>query len=80
MRDAFPDLTVRVEDLIAEQDKVVARLAYSGTHRGPFMQRQPTGRHLDWAGVAIYRIAGGVIVEEWAIWDQFFILQLDGIG
>ncbi len=80
MRHAFPDLHVRIEELIAEQDTVVARLAYSGTHRGPFMQRQPTGKNLNWTGVAIYRIADGMIIEEWAIWDHTFILQLDGIG
>ncbi|MGI8691165.1 MAG: ester cyclase [Thermomicrobiales bacterium] len=80
MRNAFPDLHVRIEELIAEQDTVVARLAYSGTHRGTFMQRQPTGKTLNWTGVAIYRIADGMIIEEWAIWDHTFIPQLDGIG
>jgi len=80
MRQAFPDLHVRIEELIAEQDTVVARLAYSGTHRGTFMQRQPTGKNLNWTGVAIYRIADGMIIEEWAIWDHTFILQIDGIG
>lgn len=80
MRNAFPDLRVQIEELVAEQDKVVARFAYSGTHRGPFMRRQPSGRHLRWTGVAIYRIVDGAIVEEWAIWDQTFVPQLDGIG
>lgn len=80
MRDAFPDLHVRIAELVAEENTVVARLAYSGTHRGSFMRREPTGRHLNWTGVAIYRIADGMIIEEWAIWDQTFVLQLDGIG
>jgi predicted ester cyclase len=80
MRAALPDLEVRIDQLIAEGDTVVARLAYSGTHHGPFMRRQPTGKRLHWSGVAIYRIAGGMIVEEWGIWDQTFVPQLDGIG
>ncbi|MDQ3397300.1 MAG: ester cyclase [Deinococcota bacterium] len=34
---AFPDLQVTLEDMIAEGDKVVARVTVSGTHKGTFM-------------------------------------------
>jgi len=34
VRRAFPDFHNRVEELVAEGDKVVARLTYTGTHRG----------------------------------------------
>lgn len=36
MRRAFPDLHVTVEDIVAAQDKVAARLRFRGTHRGDF--------------------------------------------
>ena len=34
---AFPDLQATVEDMIADQDKVVTRLTVRGTHQGAFM-------------------------------------------
>ncbi len=44
LRDAFPDLQMDVEDLIADGDKTVARVVTRGTHRGTFMGIPPTGR------------------------------------
>src|SRR5690242_4827157 len=41
---AFPDLHFTVEDLIAEEDKVVARLTTRGTQQGTFMGIAPTGK------------------------------------
>jgi predicted ester cyclase len=49
MRDilinAFPDLHVEIDDLIAEDDRVVARLSFNGTHRGDSAEsRRPAAR------------------------------------
>ena len=44
VRSAFPDFHNRVEDLVAEGDKVVARLTYTGTHQGEMFGLAPTGR------------------------------------
>jgi predicted ester cyclase len=38
---AFPDWHVIVHDLIAEGDRVAARLTYRGTHRGVWQGRGP---------------------------------------
>jgi predicted ester cyclase len=43
---AFPDLHFTVEDMIAEGDKVVDRIAARGTHQGAFMGIPPTGKPL----------------------------------
>ena len=56
VRRAFPDFHNHVEDLIAEDDRVVARLTYTGTHRGELFGIGPTGRRISYAGVAIFRI------------------------
>src|SRR5689334_6918095 len=53
---AFPDLQFKVEDLIAEGDKVVCRLTTRGTHKGEFMGIPPTGKVATNSGINIFRI------------------------
>jgi steroid delta-isomerase-like uncharacterized protein len=75
LRTSFPDLTITIEDLIAEGDKVVTRLTARGTHQGTFRGIAPTGRVVSWTGIRIFRIAEGKIVEHWANWDDLSLLQ-----
>src|SRR5215217_4507466 len=56
LRRAFPDLCALVEDEIAQGDRVVQRLALSGTHAGAFLGIAPTGRRATWPLVAIQRL------------------------
>lgn len=56
-RTAFPGLQVRIEDLIAEGDRVVARLKWHGT--------RPTGERIDRDTIEIVRFAGGRAIEHW---------------
>ena len=76
---AFPDLRVTIEDLIAEGDKVVARLTYRGTHQGEFQGIPPTGKTVAMSSIDLVRIAGGKIVEEWESPDNLGLLQQLGI-
>ena len=69
---AFPDWHPTIEDMIAEGDKVVVRFRGSGTHKGEFMGIPPTGKQVTMMAIAIHRIAGGKIVENW--------LQADMLG
>jgi steroid delta-isomerase-like uncharacterized protein len=69
VREAFPDFHNRIDELIAEHDKVVARMTYSGTHRGPLHGFAPSGRRVSYAGVAIFRIRSGRICEGWVLGD-----------
>src|SRR5512145_2695654 len=61
----MPDYHTAIEDLIAEGDKVAARVRITGTHTGDFYGIPPTGRHIDLTGMYIVRIADGKIVEHW---------------
>jgi steroid delta-isomerase-like uncharacterized protein len=75
MLTAFPDLQLTVEDLIAEGDKVVFRETWRGTHQGAFQGIPPTGKQVTFTGMAICRIVGGKIAEEWAVHDDLGLLQ-----
>lgn len=54
VRAAFPDFHNTVETLVAEDDTVVARLTYRGTHRGELFGFAPTGKQVTYAGVAVF--------------------------
>lgn len=65
LRSAFPDLVFRVEDMIAEDDKVLVRWTWTCTHSGEFAGLSPTGRKNEVSGMAIYRLEDGQIAERW---------------
>jgi predicted ester cyclase len=87
---AFPDRKWEIVDLIAEGDRVVARLQISGTHQGtpalPIeggarLQRiTPTGRAYNIQHIHIFRIVDGKIAEHWAAREDLELLeQLGGL-
>jgi serine phosphatase RsbU (regulator of sigma subunit)/ketosteroid isomerase-like protein len=64
---AFSNVRFLVEDQLAEGDKVVTRFIVRATHDlGQLMGVAPTGREVTYKALAIHRIVGGKIVEEWA--------------
>jgi steroid delta-isomerase-like uncharacterized protein len=74
----LPGLRVEVELLLAEDDTVAALLTYSGTHDGELFGVPATGRPVRARQIAIYRIDGGRIVDEWEVSDQLGLLQQIG--
>jgi predicted ester cyclase len=76
---AFPDLHFTVEDLIAEGDKVVARLTTRGTQQGVFMGIPPTGKQVTVTAIDINRIVGDKSVEHWLNMDTLGLLQQLGV-
>ena len=79
-RTAFPDLVVTVEDMIAEADKVAVRSTYSGTHLGGFIGIAPTGVHVTFTGICIFRIASGMIAEIWTEYDALGLMEQLGVA
>jgi steroid delta-isomerase-like uncharacterized protein len=62
--NAFPDLQITPEDLIAEGDKVTMRYGWRGTHKGELMGIAATGKQVIASGISILRIADGRIAEQ----------------
>jgi predicted ester cyclase len=79
IRSAFPDVYLTIEDLVAEGDKVTARLTIRGTHNGSFLGVLSTGKPICVPGIAIYQLTGGKIVERWLQLDQLGILRQLGV-
>ena len=77
--NAFPDLKVTVEDLIADGDMVEARISYRGTHQGALRDMAPTEKQFTAMGINIFRIANGKLVEHWGLSDRLAVLQQLGV-
>jgi predicted ester cyclase len=57
----------------------VTRWTLTGTHNGNLMGVPPTGKRVDCSAITIQRIAGGVIVEGWTIFDALGMMQQIGV-
>jgi steroid delta-isomerase-like uncharacterized protein len=75
MRRAFPGLQAHIEDIVAAQDKVAVRVRFRGTHSGEFLGIPATGRAIEYVSHEFYRIAGGLIAEEWICSDTATLLR-----
>ncbi|HEY7034464.1 MAG TPA: ester cyclase [Thermomicrobiales bacterium] len=64
-RAGFPDLTSTIDDLIAEGDRVAARLTLRGTHLGAFRGIAPTGKRVTMQEMAIWQIVDGKLRAGW---------------
>lgn len=69
-RECFPDLTISIEDVMAEGDWVTARVTMRGTHRGEFQGIAPTGKRVEVRAIDMFRIEDGKIVEHWGHADD----------
>ncbi len=71
----FADRDIEVEDIIAAEDRVVARVRFSGTHAGELDGIAATGRRVDTEHVHIWRVAGGRLAEHWMVRDDLTALR-----
>lgn len=78
-RDAFPDLNLNVDLLMADGDLVAGRLPTTGTHKDEFMGVAPTNNRLTMTEVHIFRFAHGTAVKHWGNGDDLRMMQHLGI-
>ncbi|MGA2002035.1 MAG: ester cyclase [Terriglobales bacterium] len=79
-RQAFPDGQYTVDQVIAEGDLVVVRFTGRGTNTGTGNHLPATGKPIEMTGVAIFRMAGGKIAEEWTEYDRLSLLRQLGLA
>ena len=79
LRTAFPDLHFTVEELIADEERVAARVTFGGTHRGVFRGFSPTNKSFVQSQMHMVRLVKGKVVEHWAVRDDLGLMQQLGI-
>ena len=65
VRTGFPDISVAIEDLVAEEDKVAVRTTWRGTHLGEYEGIAPTGKQVTRTMIQIFHVRDGKLLEEW---------------
>ena len=75
----IPDMELPIEDLVAEDEKVLARLRVQGTHRGELMGIPATGKRIDIAVLDLFQIRDGRLIEHWALLDNLGMLRKLGV-
>ncbi|MFN2582828.1 MAG: ester cyclase [Candidatus Dormibacteria bacterium] len=73
--DAMNPVHFTIEDILAEDDRVVVRWSQQATQTGPFMGIPPTGRTATFNGIDVHRLRDGRIAEHWHVVDLFALLQ-----
>ena len=78
MYAGFPDLHWTIEEMVAEGEKVAERLTARGTHEGEFMGVAPTGKRVEFQGMAIFHISEGKVLESRGMPDMLGLMQQIG--
>jgi len=78
-RDAFPDVKIQIDRMIAEDDLVAVHWHATATHNGGGLGFAATRRPVQFSGMAIARFEGNKLVEGWNNFDQLALLQQIGV-
>lgn len=77
-KEAFPDLSVTVEHIVAEENMVAQHVTIQGTHEGGYKGAEPTETEIDVSNMVFSRIEAGKIIERWRVLDE--LGRLEDIG
>ena len=72
---AFPDGHQVIEDMVAEEDRVVARTTLNGTQQGEMQGIPATGKSVSISSITIFRMDNGKITEGWLVSDNLGMMQ-----
>lgn len=76
---AYPDLHIKIEDMIAEGNKVVVRNTVTGTHKGEHMGIPATGKTVTYNEIFIARFVSGRVAEAWGVFDVLAQMRKLGV-
>ena len=76
---AFPKYAVTIEEMTAEDNRVVVRARMLGKHEGVFGNIPPTHRSMDFPFVVSYTLENNKIISHWLVADQMLLMQQLGV-
>lgn len=76
---AFSEIELDIQDVVAENDKVLIRLQFRGVHSGPFGDHDATGKRFDVMVLDLFRMEDGMIAEQWPAIDNLGLQQQIGM-
>jgi len=79
LRKIYNNASFRIEDQIAEGDRVVVRWTLNATHTGDYLGRKATGKNIAVTGTNTFRVADGKIAEVWVNADDLGELKQLGV-
>jgi predicted ester cyclase len=65
----FSDYHAEIQEVVAEGNKIVARVQWTGTQDGPFDGRPATGNKLRFSTADFFRVENGKLAEHWDVVD-----------
>ena len=68
LHELFEGLTVMVQEIIVEDDRVLSRWTGQATKRD-------TGRDVEWHGATVTHVSDGKMVEDWEYWDRLELAE-----
>lgn len=75
---AYPGKRFTIEEIFGYGDRVIVRWICRGKHKGKYKGINPKNPLFAIAGLSIYRILKGKIVEVWQYWDRLGLLEQIG--
>ena len=79
-REAFPDGTFTIDDMVGEGDTVAVRYTMTGTHKGDYMGIPPTGKQINMTAAFFYKFENGKEVKALPFSDSLTMFQQLGIS
>lgn len=77
--NAFQETQITVTNQLIKENVVVVRFVFEGIHKGKFIDFEPTGKRVKFAGLEVIRFENDKIVEIWAEYDQLGMMKQLGM-
>lgn len=78
-KTAFPNKSLKIDNIMAAQDWVIVHWTCQGSHKGTYQEMPATNKNFKVTGISCFRIANNKITEIDQIWDRLGLLEQLGL-
>ncbi|NQY22881.1 MAG: ester cyclase [Campylobacteraceae bacterium] len=69
LHNALGDYKCIIEELVEEENKVFAKMSFTGIHKAKFLNYEPSQKRVTWKGCALFTFKGEKISDVWVLGD-----------